>query len=77
MFDHQQVVAMDLIAEVSHPKVVSYKTLQNPIHFSATLCGKPFSTPLLGEHSPAILSEQGYSAKEIDQLVTAGVLGQP
>ena len=75
MFDHPQVIAMDLIAEVDHPTVRSYKTLQSPINFSATPCGKPFAAPLLGQHSQAILAEEGYSADQINKLLTTGVLG--
>jgi formyl-CoA transferase len=76
MFDHPQVQAMDLIAQVKHPRVGSYKTLQKPISFSATPCGTPFAAPLLGEHSEAILEEEGYSAAEIAQMRDKGVLGK-
>ncbi|MBG9387964.1 CaiB/BaiF CoA transferase family protein [Caenimonas aquaedulcis] len=75
MFEHPQVLAMDLIAEVPHPRVGSYRTLQRPISFSATPCGKPFAAPLLGEHSEAILREEGYAPEEIAALREAGVLG--
>jgi crotonobetainyl-CoA:carnitine CoA-transferase CaiB-like acyl-CoA transferase len=75
MFDHPQVLAEELIAEVKHPTVGSYKCLRNPIRFSATPCGEPFAAPLLGQHSEEILAEEGYSDGEIASLREQGVLG--
>lgn len=69
MFDHPQVLAQDLIAEVEHPRVGRYKCLQNPIHFSSTPCRKPYAAPLLGQHSQEILDQAGYSADEIAELL--------
>ena len=76
MFDHPQVVARGMIADVAHPTVGSYKCLQRPIHFSATPCGEPFAAPLLGQHSDQVLAEVGYSADELAALRRQGVLGK-
>jgi formyl-CoA transferase len=74
MFDHPQVVAQDLIAEVDHPKVGRYKCLQNPIHFSETPCAKPYAAPLLGQHSREILAQAGYDDRETSKLIEQGAV---
>ncbi len=75
MFDHPQVLAEGLIAEIDHPKVGHYRCLRSPIHFGATPCGEPFAAPLLGQHSEELLAEGGYSKSEIAALRERGVLG--
>jgi crotonobetainyl-CoA:carnitine CoA-transferase CaiB-like acyl-CoA transferase len=77
MFDHPQVVAQGLIAEVSHPTVGSYKCLRRPIHFSKTPCGDPYAAPLLGQHTEDILAEAGYPAEAIAALRRDGVVIAP
>jgi formyl-CoA transferase len=52
------------IVEVPHPVRGSYFTVGSPIKFSGF---KPEVTasPILGEHSDAVLAELGYNATEI------------
>jgi crotonobetainyl-CoA:carnitine CoA-transferase CaiB-like acyl-CoA transferase len=48
------------------------KTLGTPVKFSATPGSVRRGAPILGEHTREILAEYGYSAAEIDRLISAG-----
>ncbi|PKP65794.1 MAG: CoA transferase [Alphaproteobacteria bacterium HGW-Alphaproteobacteria-7] len=49
MFNHPQVVAEGLMAEISHPILGSYKGVAHPIKYSRTPGPLPFAAPLLDE----------------------------
>jgi formyl-CoA transferase len=74
MFDHPQTLAEELVAEVEHPRVGSYRGLRGPLKFSAARSPEPFAAPTLGQHADEILRSAGYSAEEIDELRALGVL---
>jgi formyl-CoA transferase len=63
----------EMIVEVEHPVRGRYVTVGNPIKLSAspTTIG---SSPLLGEHRHAILTELGYSNADISALAADGAI---
>ena len=75
MFDHPQVLAEDMVATLEHPLVGRYRGLSKPIKFSDTPGPAPFAAPVAGQHSIAILAQNGYTKQEIEQLRALGVLG--
>lgn len=73
----EQVIARDMIIDMTHPLLGEYKAVNFPVKFSETP-GKVHSpAPLLGEHNNTILTEYlGYSEEEIEALYKGGVLSQ-
>ena len=74
MFDFPQVLAQDMVASYDHPVVGTYRGLANPIKFSDTPTTTQFAAPAFGQHSEAILLEQGYSSVDIAALLADGVV---
>ena len=56
MFDHPQVLAEGMIAEIPHPLLGSYRGVARPIPFARTPGPEPFAAPTLGQHSGEILA---------------------
>lgn len=74
MFDHPQVLAENMVTTLKHPAVGSYQGFTRAVKFSASPGPEPFAAPVMGEHSTALLLEQGYSAAEIAQLRELGAV---
>jgi len=74
MFDHPQVLAQDLVAEVDHPVVGRYRTMTKPIAFADTPGPAPTAPPLPGQHSAEILAKAGYSEAEVAALRESGAV---
>jgi formyl-CoA transferase len=62
-----------MILEVDHPERGAFKTVGCPLQLSDSPVTVERS-PLLGEHSEAILREIGYDVSHLDELQAAGVL---
>ncbi len=72
---HEQVLAREMVVEVEHARAGRMRSIGFPVKFGATPAGSTGrGAPMLGEHSRAVLREAGYSAAEIDALVTEGVV---
>ncbi|MGZ5041316.1 MAG: CaiB/BaiF CoA transferase family protein, partial [Usitatibacter sp.] len=74
--DHPQVRARGMVVELDHPQAGPTQALGCPVHFSATPTSITRPSPLLGEHTREVLTEAGYTAGEIDELIAAGVVEQ-
>ena len=61
MFDHPQVQAEGLVANLPHPVVGSYRGVVQPIHFGRTPGPAPFAAPTLGQHNDEVM-ERGAGA---------------
>ena len=55
MFDHPQVQAEGLVANLPHPVVGSYRGVVQPIHFGRTPGPAPFAAPTLGQHNNEVM----------------------
>jgi formyl-CoA transferase len=75
LFDDQQVIANDLIAELPHPDWGLVKQSGMLMKFSATPSTVERAGPRLGEHTDEILREYlGYSSGKIATLRAAGII---
>lgn len=63
-----QTQARGLIVEIEHPTLKVARSIANPIRFSSTPATYRLPPPLLGEHTPAILENLGYSPSDLDVM---------
>src|SRR5688572_29923833 len=73
VFEHPQIVARNVVTTVEHPRLGTMKVTHNPVLLDHDGPDVPRPAPMLGEHSQAILTEVGYDAATIDELVSSGV----
>lgn len=71
--DDPQVIARNMIVEVNHPRAGNIKQPNFPLKFSETEVIVK-AAPMLGQHNMQILTDLGYSEKEIVDLRKAGVI---
>ncbi|MBI4282985.1 MAG: CoA transferase [Chloroflexi bacterium] len=72
---HPQVEANEMITTIDHPIRGKIRMLGVPVKMAKTP-GKPQKpAPLLGEHTQEILTELGYSTREITELEKSKVIG--
>ena len=58
MFDHEQVLAEDMVATFEHPTLGSYRGFTRPIKFDRTPGPLPFAAPTLGQHTAMVVASQ-------------------
>jgi crotonobetainyl-CoA:carnitine CoA-transferase CaiB-like acyl-CoA transferase len=75
LFEMEQLKVIGSVAEWDHPKHGKFKTMNVPIHLSATPGSLRIPPPGLGEHTDDALREMGKSDDEIRHLREAGVCG--
>jgi len=69
-----QVIHNKTFIEVKHPKAGKVKVTNIPFTMSETPGKIKRSSPLIGEHSFEILTELGYSKKDIENLVSENII---
>jgi formyl-CoA transferase len=70
-----QVLAREMVQEVSHPTAGQVRLVGTPLKLSATPAALQAYPPLLGEHTTEVLGALlGYSQKEIESLHQQGVI---
>lgn len=74
VFDNAQVLAEEMVTTMEHPLVGRYRGVTRPIKFERTPGPAPFAAPTFGQHSDAVLSEDGCSAQELEQLRGKGAV---
>ena len=67
MFEHPQVLAEGMIADIAHPRLGSYRGVSRPIHFGRTPGPEPFAAPVLGQHTETIASALAAAAPSEDE----------
>jgi len=58
MFDHPQVLAEDMVANIEHPVVGTYRGVTRPIAYGRTPGPAPFAAPTHGQHTDAVLQRE-------------------
>jgi formyl-CoA transferase len=58
MFDHEQVLAGDMVTTFTHPTLGSYRGFTRPIEYGRTPGPEPFAAPTLGQHTEQVLAAQ-------------------
>ena len=74
VFADPQVLARDMLVELDHPEVGTFRTTGLPVKLSATPGRVTRRPPLLGEHTREVLEECGLDQVEIDRLAAADVV---
>ncbi|MEK7215733.1 MAG: CoA transferase [Chloroflexota bacterium] len=74
VFDHPQMAANRLFVESQHP-VAGRTHLVAPAIRVGDAPQPAEAAPLLGQHTAAVLTELGYTAAEVSELVNAGIVG--
>ena len=67
-----QTIARDMVVSTAHPVAGDVKTIGMPVKFSETPCEVTVAAPLLGQHTREVLSDVGYNAIEIEQMIASG-----
>lgn len=71
---HPQHLARGFITELEHPAVGPVKTVGNPIRLSETPVSYRLPPPTLGQHTDEVLTELGYSAETVANLLAKNVI---
>ncbi len=74
VFSDPQVLARQMLVQLPHPEVGTFKTTGLPIKLSRTPGGIERRPPLLGEHTDEVLRECGVADEEIARLRADGVI---
>jgi CoA:oxalate CoA-transferase len=75
VFADPQVLVRQMLVELPHPQLGTFKTTGLPVKLSATPGAITRRPPLLGEHTDEVLREHGLDATEISALRARGVVG--
>ena len=73
MIQHAQVAANGTVIESDHPQAGRIRQARAPARFSVTSIDPPRPAPLLGRDTEAVLTEAGYSAAEVAEMLAKGV----
>lgn len=83
VFDIGEAIGQDVIRErgmlreVDHARAGAVKLLGSPLRFADFDDREYRGSPLLGEHTRAILANLGLADADIDRLITDGIVGVP
>ena len=72
--EDEQTLVNRMIVEMEHPTAGTVRTLEAPIHLSATPASVRRVPPRLGEHNAEVLGDHGFTPDEIAALTEAKVL---
>ncbi|MDP9236724.1 MAG: CoA transferase [Chloroflexota bacterium] len=74
IFEHPQVIAGDLMANVEHEVLGQLRMPRSPLRMDGVPASDVRPPPALGAHSREVLSQFGYSAPEIEGLMERGIV---
>ena len=74
VFADPQVLAREMLVELPHPELGTFRTTGLPVKLSSTPGRIARRPPLHGEHTDEVLRGCGLSAREIERLREDGVI---
>ena len=74
--EHPQVLAREMVAELTHPDYGPLKYLGIPIRLSDTPGALETAPPRYGEHNRLLLAELGFSESAIQRLAASKIIGE-
>lgn len=74
MFEHPQVLAEGMVREFTHSKIGKYKSITGLIKMDQTACATDLAAPDFGEHTSELLTEYGYSERDINEFKERGIV---
>jgi crotonobetainyl-CoA:carnitine CoA-transferase CaiB-like acyl-CoA transferase len=74
---HPQAVAREMVVDIEHPTIGAMHALGMPAKLSETPASIRRPAPLVGQHSREILTELGYRAPDVDELIADGAVASP
>ena len=74
MLEMRQTAAREMVLEVEHSELGPVPTVGFPVKFSETPGSVVRGAPLLGEHTREVLTELGYTRRQVDRLVREGAV---
>jgi len=77
LFSDPHLAAGDLFAVMDHPSEGPIQVVNPPVRFSRSPSAITRHAPLIGEHSREVLREAGLDEKEIEALVSGGIVIEP
>jgi crotonobetainyl-CoA:carnitine CoA-transferase CaiB-like acyl-CoA transferase len=74
IFEHPQVINNRIVHDLDQPDVGMIRQARPAARFEKSPAIEPRPAPVLGQHSKTILTELGFTNKEIDAMVTAEIV---
>lgn len=76
VYSDPHLLARGYFWDAPHPKVGPVRQLGSPMRFSETKVRRDNAGPILGQDSGAVLTELGFSPREVDDLVASGTISR-
>ena len=76
VFEDEQVLHRELLAEIPHPTLGTVKTSGVPLHLHPNKARIYRPPPLLGEHTSEVLRECGFTPEHVRSLLEQGAARQ-
>jgi crotonobetainyl-CoA:carnitine CoA-transferase CaiB-like acyl-CoA transferase len=74
VFEHQQTSEREMIVNSNFPNEEEIRLVGSPLKLSRTKVSVERHPPRAGEHTHEILTEHGFSAKEIASLINENII---
>ncbi len=68
-------IELGIFPTMEHPEVGTYRTVNAPMRFATADVRPRGPAPRIGQHTEALLVDQGYSAGEISAMIDKGIVG--
>jgi crotonobetainyl-CoA:carnitine CoA-transferase CaiB-like acyl-CoA transferase len=70
-----QAIELGMFPNIEHPQMGDYRTVNIPMRFANADVKPQGPSPIVGEHTTQILTNNGYTDAEITALEQSGVIG--
>jgi crotonobetainyl-CoA:carnitine CoA-transferase CaiB-like acyl-CoA transferase len=77
LLEDEHLNSTGFFSTVEHPSEGTLRSMRVPSHWSESEPDRMRPAPRLGEHSAEVLGEAGYSARDIEEMVSQGITRMP